>query len=327
MIEAVRSARRGVLLLMGIALVSAAACVSGGTGTPTESASRTIAVDSSALLSDLRTLAADSMEGRLVGSEGGARARRFLIRRLAQIGVQPVGADYSHPFGVVRRDSTRVQGVNLMAQIPGTRNPGRRIVLTAHYDHLGTRDGQIFHGADDNASGVAAALALAEHFRRNPLRATLVIALLDAEEGGLRGARALVADPPFDRGSIALNVNLDMVSNSQRGELYAAGATHYPALRPHLEAVASRAPVRLLLGHDTPVPQPVDDWTMQSDHGAFHEVGIPFVYFGVEDHPYYHKPTDTFESITPGFYVDAVRTIADAVETLDRALPAISPPS
>jgi hypothetical protein len=56
---------------------------------------------------------------------------------------------------------------------------------------------------------------------------------------------------------------------------------------------------------------------MASDHGAFHEVGIPFLYFGVEDHPDYHRPTDTMAGIQPGFYNRAVRTVLSALRLLD----------
>jgi hypothetical protein len=85
-----------------------------------------------------------------------------------------------------------------------------------------------------------------------------------------------------------------------------------------IESVAERAPVRLLTGHDRPDLPPGDDWTMASDHGAFHEVGIPFLYFGVEDHPGYHHPSDTFENITPEFYGNAVETILDFLMGADR---------
>ena len=96
---------------------------------------------------------------------------------------------------------------------------------------------------------------------------------------------------------MALDVNLDMVGHSERGELYASGTYHTPSLTPALERVAARAPVKLLLGHDRP-EQGHDDWTNQSDQYAFHKAGIPFVYFGVEDHKDYHKPPDDFETLT-----------------------------
>jgi Zn-dependent M28 family amino/carboxypeptidase len=146
-----------------------------------------------------------------------------------------------------------------------------------------------------------------------------VFVAFDAEEHGLQGARAFVDAPPVARDRIALNVNLDMVSRGDTGELYAAGTHHTPALRAPLEEVAARAPVTLLFGHDRPEDGP-NDWTMQSDHGAFHQAGIPFVYFGVEDHPDYHQPTDTADRIDPGFFARAAATILDALRTLDTAL-------
>jgi hypothetical protein len=59
---------------------------------------------------------------------------------------------------------------------------------------------------------------------------------------------------------------------------------------------------------------------MQSDHGVFHEAGVPFLYFGVEDHPDYHKPTDTADKINPEFFVRAAGVILDALRALDASL-------
>jgi hypothetical protein len=119
-------------------------------------------------------------------------------------------------------------------------------------------------------------------------------------------------------------VNLDMVSRSERRELFVAGTSPRPALAAVLQPVAARAPVSLRFGHDKPSPAggPMDDWTMQSDHGVFHAQGIPFVYFGVEDHEDYHKPTDSADKIDPEFFRLAAETILDSIDALDRWLPA-----
>lgn len=284
------------------------------------------AVDSARLLRDIGVLAADSMEGRRTGTPGNARARAYLLRRFEELGLRPFGAGYAHEFEFAGRDGNAYRGVNLLGYVPGREHADRYLVVTAHYDHLGIRDGEIYNGADDNASGTAALLALAAYFRAHAPRHSIVFAALDAEEGsavggaGLQGARAFVADPPVARERILLNVNLDMVSRNDRDELYAAGTYHYPALQPYVERVAARAPLTLRLGHDRPDLPPGDDWTMASDHGAFHEAGIPFLYFGVEDHPDYHRPTDTVENIQPGFYVRAVRTVLDFLREMDGAL-------
>lgn len=276
------------------------------------------------LFLDVEVLAADSMEGRRSGTPGNERARRYLLDRFLEVGLRPLGSGYEHPFRFTSREGEALEGVNLVGYVEGRERPDRYIVVTAHYDHLGMRDGEIFNGADDNASGTAGLLALADWFRANPAAHSILFAAVDAEEMGLQGARALVADPPVPLESVSLNVNLDMISRNEADELYAAGTYHYPFLRPYLEEVAERAPVTLLFGHDSPDLPPGDDWTMLSDHGAFHEAGIPFVYFGVEDHPDYHRPTDTFENIEPDFFARAVRTIRDAVLELDRNLPGIA---
>ena len=83
-------------------------------------------------------------------------------------------------------------------------------------------------------------------------------------------------------------------------------------------AIEPAPPVVLRLGHDIPGTGS-DDWTHASDHGPFHDAGIPFLYFGVEDHPHYHQPTDTYETIPPAFFAGAVRTVRRVLEQLDPA--------
>ena len=109
-----------------------------------------------------------------------------------------------------------------------------------------------------------------------------------------------------------------MVSRSDRGELYAAGTYHYPVLIPLVEEVARRSEVSLLRGHDSPALANGDDWTTASDHGPFHEAQIPFIYFGVEDHTGYHRPSDTLGNVTLDFYVKAVDTILDFIQVADQ---------
>ncbi|HSJ08133.1 MAG TPA: M28 family peptidase, partial [Longimicrobiales bacterium] len=229
------------------------------------------------------------------------------------------GASFLQPFGFSRR-AADMDGANVVGVVPGRERPGRYIVITAHYDHLGIRNGEIYNGADDNASGSAALLALAGYFVANPPRHSIIFAALDAEEMGLQGARAFVANPPVPVDSMAININMDMIGRSDAGELYVAGTHHYPDLLPYVEAVAATAAVRLIPGHDAPGGRPGDDWTMLSDHAAFHAAGIPFLYFGVEDHRDYHRATDDLAGIQPGFYVRAARTVLDMVRLLDAEL-------
>ena len=271
------------------------------------------ALDSARLMSDLSVLAADSMEGRRLGTPGGERARAFLVHSFREIGLAPARGGFSVAFAA---GGGGIRGANVVGTIAGTTHADRCIVVSAHYDHLGVRDGVIYNGADDNASGTAAVLAIARWFKAHPPEHSIVFALFDGEEEGLLGARAFVARPPVPIERIVADVNLDMVSRNAKGELYAAGASVNPALKPLLDSVAAIAPVKLLLGHDTGIGE--DNWIQQSDQGAFAARQIPFVYFGVEDHPDYHQPGDKVAHIEPGFFYRSARTVAEFVRRLDR---------
>jgi hypothetical protein len=281
-------------------------------------------IDSDRLMAAVTTLADPKWEGRAAGSPGGLAARAWVVERFKEIGVQPVSGAYVHPFTFTRMTISGRQegeGANVLGMCVGTDPKLPYFIVSAHYDHVGVRDGQIYPGADDNASGVAVILELAAYCQKNPFRHSIVFAAFDAEERGLQGARAFLVKPPMPQERIGLNVNLDMVSRSDKRELFIAGTYHNPDLKAPLEAVARRAPITVLFGHDKPVTIAggVEDWTNQSDHGPFHAAKIPFVYFGVEDHADYHKPTDTADKINRGFFVDVAETILDAVIALDKA--------
>jgi hypothetical protein len=284
---------------------------------PVQAPAHVPALDSARLIADITALAADSMEGRRIGTPGGARARTFLIAALKRIGIAPAGPQFEMPFTAKTR-AAELNGVNLVGIVRGTKHADRYLVVSAHYDHLGVRNGVIYNGADDNASGTAAVLAMAQWFKTHPPENSIIFALFDGEESGLLGAKAFVENPPVPIDRIIANVNLDMVSRNVKGELYASGATPWPVMKPLLDSIASIAPVKLVLGHDTGVGE--NNWIQQSDQGPFATKKIPFVYFGVEDHPDYHKPGDKVGHIEPGFYYHCVQTVAEFVRRLDSAL-------
>lgn len=278
-------------------------------------------VDREKLLGDIEYLASDELAGRKPLTEGSEKAAQFIRQRFSNLGLTSQYMNYTQSFALKAergRGEELGQASNIVGFIPGQESE-ELIVITAHYDHLGTaEEGLIFNGADDNASGTAGLLALAEYFSHHKPKASMLFVALDAEEMGLQGARALVRDFPFPLENVLLNVNMDMISRSEENELYAAGTRHYPQLRPVLEKASKGAKVKLRFGHDEPGTGS-DDWTKASDHAVFHEKGIPFVYFGVEDHPDYHKPTDIFDQIDKDFYYQAVRLIINCVDELDRS--------
>jgi Zn-dependent M28 family amino/carboxypeptidase len=276
-----------------------------------------ITVDREALLGDLRALSADDMQGRKMGTPGGERARTYLAARFRDAGLLTAGnrADYVFPFTAPGGRS----GANVVGRIAGTRQPNAFTVVSAHYDHVGVMNGQIYNGADDNASGAAALVAIARYFRVHPPQHSLLFAAFDGEEDGLLGSSAFVRMPPVYPESIAININIDMIGREDRNRLFVVGTARQPFLAPYIAAVADRSPVRLLTGHEGPSAG-AGDWTRDSDHYSFLVAGIPALYFGVEDERQLHRPTDDYDTITYPFYVSAVETIIDAIREIDAHL-------
>ena len=275
------------------------------------------------LMQRLATLSADSMEGRRTGTPGSARARAWIVQQLKAMGARPAAGAFEIPFmfrgrGMAAGDSTA--GVNIIARIPGRTSGGPVLVISAHYDHLGVRNGEVFNGADDDASGCVAILTIAERLLKDPPQHDVIVAFFDAEEMGLQGARALVNAPPVPLASMAANLNLDMVARQDAGTLWVSGTSHSPFLKPLAEAASKASGVAVRFGHDTKDLKPGDDWTGSSDHGAFHGKGIPFLYLGVEDHPDYHKSGDDAAKVDPAFYRSSVEFAAALVRRLDAAL-------
>jgi len=299
------------------AVVAAPAQLAVGKRNDRESKPSSKYFDAGRLLEDVKYLASDELEGRSPDRPSMAKARDYVAKRMRESGIEAERQEFKF---MPRRGKDELTGVNFIGRIAGRskEKAGKYIVITAHYDHVGIQNGEIYNGADDNASGTAALFAMASYFKKNRLEHSLIFVALDAEEKGLQGARHFVANLPVAKDAILLNVNMDMLSRSEKGELYAAGTHHYPQFKPALEKVQKKAPVKLLLGHDTP-GSGRDDWTFQSDHGAFHREKIPFIYFGVEDHPDYHRPTDDFEKIDQEFYVKAVETVIESLRALDKS--------
>jgi len=285
-------------------------------------------IDSTQLLKDLQTLSADDMQGRQVGTPGGEKARAYVVKRFTDSGLVPFGSSLEVPFtfaagrGAAGAPAPERKGVNVVGQIRGGVKPDRVIVITAHYDHIGVRNGEVHNGADDNASGTAALFSLAHYFNENRPSATLVFVAFDAEEAGLRGARAFVASPPVPKESIILNVNMDMIGRDPDDKLFVVGTFLQPFLKPYIARIAATAPIKLLMGHDTPGEK--EDWTGDSDHKPFIDAKIPALYFGVEDFANHHKASDDYATMSHDFYVRVVETMIAAVKAFDASADAIA---
>ena len=279
-------------------------------------------LDRFTLLNDVQTLSSDSFEGRKTGSAGNLKAADYIINRFDKIGLKSYNENYKHPFIFKNRRNEQIQGINLIGYVKGKSE--NIIIISAHYDHVGINNSEIFNGADDNASGVAAILASAKYFTENKPNNTLLFIAFDAEEMGLQGAYSFLNNPPIPKELIKLNINLDMVSHNDKSELYAAGTFKTPAIKDIIQQADHNTGISIKFGHDRP-DMGKDDWTMQSDHGPFAKENIPFLYFGVEDHADYHKPSDDFENINPDFFYSASTAILKSIISLDKNLDRIKP--
>lgn len=264
------------------------------------------------LMTDVTALADDAMQGRGFGEPGGRMARDYIIAGFQEAGVEPLNAEWLLPF-----TARGTEGFNIAGVVRGTDDPGRWIVVTAHFDHEGVQDGQIYNGADDNASGTAALLELARMLRDHPPRHSVMLLALDGEEAGLLGARAFVADSPIPLDSILVNINLDMIARGDNGILWVVGTRQYPAIRPVVDALPQQPGIERRYGFDDPAAPRSESWVNASDQAAFHARGVPFVFFSVEEHGDYHQPTDDADLIDADWYRGAVQTSWDALHAID----------
>lgn len=277
------------------------------------------------LLDDTRILSADDMEGRGTGIPGGERARAYIVSRFEALGIAPPPVGRLQPWsaeGRSRSGPRRFDGVNILGMVPGTRVMDRYIVITAHYDHVGISDaGEIRNGADDNASGVATLLEIAARLKVAPPEHSVILVAFDGEEAGLLGAKHFVQAPPVPLSAIAMNLNFDMIARAETDmKLWVTGTYQHPTFRPLLEGIPANNGVSLAFGKDTPQDEGENNWVEASDHGAFFNADVPFLYLGVDYHPDYHRPSDDFERITPAVFISAAELSWSAFRALDQGL-------
>lgn len=266
-------------------------------------------------------LADDSFEGREGGSRGGRAAAAYVVEQLEKLDLRPAGdaGTWYQPFGSLR---------NILALVPGSDPTVARelVVVGAHYDHVGYGKaansygpfGFVHNGADDNASGVAGLLEVAEALARlDPKpRRPILVAFWDGEEQGLLGSRhflrvrpAAVADA-----AVVFSVNLDMIGRLRGRRLEVYGTRTAAGLREAVTRVNSDPATGAALALSFV-------WTIEddSDHYPFIAAGVPTVMFHTGLHDQYHRPSDdahlvNLDGIEPvaRLTLGFVRTIADA---------------
>ncbi|HEU0012254.1 MAG TPA: M20/M25/M40 family metallo-hydrolase, partial [Longimicrobium sp.] len=260
----------------------------------------------------VRWLSQDALEGRLAGSPGERCAGDYLAAEFARIGLKPTGEG-----GTFFQDVSLASAMNPHAQAGTGRNVvgllegadpalrGEAVVVGAHYDHLGRGErfslgaqGQVHNGADDNASGVAALLSIAEALARGPRPArTVVFIAFTGEEGGLLGSARYAAAPavPLDRTRAMLN--LDMVGRLEGKPLLVYGTGTAAEMEALVRAAGAAEGMELALHPDGYGP---------SDHTSFYARDVPVLHLFTNVHGDYHRPSDDAEKVD----VPGVRRVA-----------------
>lgn len=190
----------------------------------------------------------------------------------------------------------RIMGQNIGGFVEGTDPELKQewIIVNAHYDHLGVRQGRIYPGADDNASGVSMLLEVARRIARSPLKRSVAFVAFDLEESMLWGSRWFIAHPPMPAERMKLCLTADMIGRSLGGmglpTVFVLGAEHSAELRNVLAEAEIPDGLELAqLGTDL--------IGTRSDYGPFRDERIPFLFFSTGEHPDYHQPTDTPDRI------------------------------
>lgn len=265
------------------------------------------------LTEHVQFLSSDALKGRKTGDPENVIARNYITEYFLSLDLEVV----LQPFSF-ERDHKKYHATNVITTIRGTENPDNYIAITAHYDHVGIskpiENDSIYNGADDNASGTAALMLMAKYFKENPPKNSLIFIALDAEEMGLQGAKYYVANK--GNKNILFNINMDMISRNDANELYICGTHFTPSFKNYFSSIPEKTfPITLKMGHDGIDGK--DSWVLASDHAHFYKNDIPFLYFGVEDHADYHKPSDEFENIHSEFYHNATLFILNTIADLD----------
>ncbi|MEX0704219.1 MAG: M20/M25/M40 family metallo-hydrolase [Planctomycetales bacterium] len=240
---------------------------------------------------------------RLAGRSGdGARAAAEYVRRhFEKCGLEPLfdgGYFQEIPAPRTEGDGPGVMGRNVGAWLPGS-DPRRRdefIIVSAHYDHLGTRNGNVYAGADDNASGVAMMLEVAKALAQPGARPSCSVAFVgfDLEERMLWGSRWFAAHPPWPLEQLRLFITADMIGRSlgrlDLPAVFVLGSEHAPRLKRTLDAVEPPEGLEVSrLG--------IDLIGTRSDYGPFRDREVPFLFFSTGQSAVYHTPDDVPETL------------------------------
>ncbi|WP_404340630.1 M28 family peptidase [Pseudoalteromonas mariniglutinosa] len=264
---------------------------------------------------DITSLTATEFMGRKSGTPGALLAGDYITQRFTQLGYIVQEQVFSYSTGLFSTS----KGRNIIASQQELCHQCRQVIITAHYDHLGKKGFKLFPGANDNASGVAALLYLAEYFFDHALPYQLLFVATDAEENGLYGSQYLVSQ--LNPTHVKMNINLDMLAvKPDHAKLYAFLDKSIKKQYQHnleklsderLTVKVTTSSLQLNRRFNTKI-----DWRKASDHYSFAKADIAFIYFAMGDDKHHHKSTDHIDNIDQGLYRHTVQKITDFIDSL-----------
>lgn len=266
------------------------------------------------LKKNLYTIASDAMQGRETGSNGQKKAGEYMIDFYKKNNISfPTGATtfyqpipaafFKKAFSPKLPDSE-----NIWAFIKGSEKPDEILVISAHYDHVGTKNDIIFNGADDDASGTVAVMEIAKAFQEainkgyKPKRSILFLHVT-AEEHGLHGSRFYSENPLFPINKHITNINIDMVGRRGYGKekndnyIYVIGSDRLSTDLHKMSEEVNKNFTNLELDYTYNDLNDPNRFYYRSDHYNFAKKGIPAIFYFNGVHDDYHKETDTPDKI------------------------------
>lgn len=271
-----------------------------------------LSIKSDELKKNLTVIASDEMQGRDTGSEGQKKAGKYMIDFYKNLGI-------SHPKSMTdyyqkvpseflnKRSGTLPDSENILAFIEGTEKPNEIIVISAHYDHVGTKDGVVYNGADDDGSGTVALMEIAEAFKqaqklgKAPKRSILFLHVT-GEEHGLLGSKYYSENPIFPLENTVVDLNIDMIGRSDKENegknyVYVIGSEMLSSELKKINENANNVTNKLELNYKYDDPKDPQRLYYRSDHYNFAKHGIPVAFYFDGIHEDYHKPTDDPDKI------------------------------
>jgi len=242
------------------------------------------------------------------------------IREKIEIGESPAGM-YSTKLKIeASRKTDTVKTGNVIAVIEGSDKKDEYLTITAHYDHLGVKKGDVYNGADDNGSGTVALLEIAEAFAKakaegnGPRRSILFIAFT-GEEVGLFGSKYYTDKPVFPMANTVANLNIDMIGRIDKfhtdgNYIHLIGSDRLSQeLHQTSENIAKIYAPELVLDYKHNAKNDPENLYQRSDHYNFALKKVPVIFYTSGDHADYHKMTDDVDEIDFASYNKRVQLI------------------